>query len=48
MESSSPGIVRNGRLIHPKGGDAMFPGDLVTVVTTIPSLQDLSDTLAEE
>ena len=42
------GIVRNGRLIHPKGGDAMFPGDLVTVVTTIPSLQDLSDTLAEE
>ncbi len=42
------GIVRDGRLIHPQGSDYMLPGDLVTVVTTIPGLQDLGDTLAKD
>ena len=41
------GIVRDGRLIHPQGSDYMLPGDLVTVVTTIPGLQGLGDTLTE-
>lgn len=41
------GIVRDGKLIHPQGSDFMLPGDLVTVVTTLPGLQDLGDTLAE-
>jgi len=41
------GIVRDGKLIHPQGSDFMQPGDLVTVVTTLPGLQDLGDTLAE-
>jgi len=42
------GIVRNGRLIHPQGSDYMLPGDRVTVVTTIPGLQDLGDTLEKD
>ena len=42
------GIVRNDRLIHPKGSDMMLAGDLVVVVTTMAGLQDLSDTLAED
>ena len=41
------GIVRSGRLIHPKGSDVMLPGDLVVVVTTLNGLQDLHDILAE-
>lgn len=42
------GIVRDGKLIHPQGSDYMLPGDRVTVVTTIPGLQDLGDTLAKD
>lgn len=42
------GIVRGGRLIHPQGSDFMLPGDLVTVVTTVSGLQDLSDTLIKD
>ncbi|HIX65404.1 MAG TPA: Trk system potassium transporter TrkA [Candidatus Anaerotruncus excrementipullorum] len=42
------GIVRSGRLIHPKGSDVMLPGDLVVVVTTLNGLQDLHDILAED
>ena len=41
------GIVREGKLIHPQGSDSMQPGDLVTVVTTIPGIQTLEQTLAE-
>lgn len=41
------GIVRDGKLIHPQGSDCMLPGDLVTVVTTIPGIQALEQTLAE-
>ena len=42
------GIIRNGKLIHPKGSDVLLAGDLVVVVTTITGLRDLSDTLAED
>lgn len=42
------GIVRGDRLIHPQGSDFMLPGDLVTVVTTVSGLQDLSDTLKKD
>ena len=41
------GIVREGKLTHPQGSDSMQPGDLVTVVTTIPGIQTLEQTLAE-
>ena len=41
------GIVRGGRLIHPQGSDVLLPGDLVTLVTTLPGVQDLGDVLVE-
>lgn len=41
------GIVRGGKLIHPQGSDYMQPGDLVTVVTTIPGIRELGETLVE-
>lgn len=38
-------IIRNGRIITPRGKDTIEPGDMVIVVTTISGLNDLKDIL---
>ena len=38
-------ITRGGRIIIPKGSDALEKGDTVVVVTTVQGLNDLDDIL---
>jgi trk system potassium uptake protein TrkA len=39
-------IIRNGRIIIPRGGDSILKGDSVVVITTDTGFKDITDILA--